>query len=161
MRAEDELGTREPEAEFVYWLDRFGRSIGAALRCRFNPQRKRWVVDERNRENGLWQCILVWETDDGKYLDLNRELALRLELNAWKYNQMIISPKDYLLDLQRRADNQLGEINRSAEDETVYAMKQDKAGIRKIMDGFLLHEHLKEKAQWRRHNKGKTIHGRF
>jgi len=97
---------RQPDAEFVLWLKNFDPE----LRCRWNPQLKRWVIDERNRETRQFQCILVWQTDKGDELPLSRDLCVRLELMRAKYKQMlIVSPSQYLRELQDKADRQWAE----------------------------------------------------
>lgn len=93
---------RQPDSEFVDWLNRFDPE----LRVRWNPQRHRWVIDERNRKTGHWQCILVWEDDKHQELPLNHDLAFRLQLMRHKYNQLIVSPDDYIRELQANADFQ-------------------------------------------------------
>lgn len=157
MHAGDQSIVREPDSDFVHWLNNFSRSVGTKLRCRFNPQRKRWVIDERNSQNGLWQNILVWETDDGQYLDLNRDLAVRLQLNAWKYKQLIVSPNDYIRELVEKNDAQIAHREAHVLDETIYAMKQDKAAVRQLHEAFQLAEIQKEKEQWRFVNRDKKL----
>lgn len=148
---------REPDSEFVSWLNRFANSVGARLRCRWNPQRGRWVIDEANKETGLWQCILTWETENGMYADLNRDLAVRLELNAYKYNQLIQSPKDYFLALNTQAERQQNAAENYAFEETIYSMMQDKKGVREFHESILEAEHLKDKEIDRAYNRGRTV----
>lgn len=126
--------TREPDSEFVHWLKRFGRELNVNLRVRWNPQRQRWVIDQQNKDNGLWFCALVWETDDGSYADLNRDLALRLQLNAWKYTQLIISPHDYILNREREAEAKFEQDDRFATDEAIYGLMQNKKLLRDVSD---------------------------
>ena len=94
------MALREADSEFKAWLKQFD----SKLRARWNPQRQRWVIDEQNRSHGHWQCILVWEDEDGGFLDIGRDLCLRLELMRGKYQRMIVSPDDYFDELESRAD---------------------------------------------------------
>lgn len=146
-------GNIEPDSDFTEWLKGHARSVGVEMRVRFNPQRKRWVIDERNKQTRMWQCILVWETDDGRYLDLNRDLALRLQLNAWKYKQLIISPSEYLSRIQRQADAQMENQQKFAEEEAAYVLMQNPKAINQISHGFLKHEHDQEKKKWKIYNR--------
>lgn len=92
---------REPDSDFVHWL----RWFDPDLRVRWNPQRQRWIIDEKNRQTKLWSTILTWEDDDGNMLPLNRDLALRLQLMRTKYNDILrVGLDDYLGDLNSRAD---------------------------------------------------------
>ncbi len=90
-----------PDSEFVGWLKRFDPN----LRVRWNPASKRWCIDEKNKENGCYQNILIWQSDDNEYLPLNKDLVLRLELMRAKKNHMlIVGPQEYLRELQAKAD---------------------------------------------------------
>lgn len=124
------MSLREPDSEFVRWLRHFDPN----LRVRFNPQRQRWVIDERNYETKLWQCILVWETDDGAYLDLNRDLALRLQLMRSKYQKLIVSPVDYVRDLERKSSLMHKQELQHVEDETFHQMMDDRKFLRAVME---------------------------
>lgn len=111
----------EPDSAFVAWLHRFDPD----LRVRWNPSRQRWVIDERNQQTRLWQCILVWEADDGAFAPLNRDLVLRLELMRAKYQQMIVSPQQYITELVHQAETQRERMERSAADDRRHMIVDD------------------------------------
>lgn len=95
------METREPDSDFVHWL----RWFDPELRVLWNPQLRRWCIDELNKETKLWQRILIWQSDEKEALPLSRDLALRLQLMRTKYSALVqLGSDDYLNGLQDKCD---------------------------------------------------------
>lgn len=128
-----QLGPPEPDTDFVIWLKHFDPN----LRIRFNPQLHRWVVDEKNLENGVWTRKLVWETDDGKFREIDRDLALRLQLMNLNYKKLIkVGTMDYLRDRFNEADLMKRQLINHERSENKYFWKQEKRLIRDAIQKY-------------------------
>lgn len=121
---------RIPDAEFVYWLKKFDPD----LRVVWNPVRGRWVIMERNRLTSGENCILVWETEDKGYRDLDRGIAIRLQAMSAKYSQMIVDPQRYITELENKAAFQHNDIVRQVSNDIQGMIVDDIGSWRKAYE---------------------------
>lgn len=127
----------QPESGFVDWLAWFD----PALRCRWNPSKHRWVIDEKNRETGVYQTITTWEDNEGKYLDLSPDLCRRLEIMRGNYKKMILSPADYIREKQEQAtkkwEQELNTVRDDSRHNIVENIGEWRAAYRNLCSGRL------------------------